>query len=384
MKGKDIMKQMSNEKINYKILISLFLMAIISIITIYSALTYTSKSLGNLALKQSIWYGIGSILVLMMLRVKNSFLYRNSLFLYIFGNVLLILLLLFGTPINNSKCWFTIPGVGSIQPSEFMKIFVMLILARMIHDFRSTYKKPTVLQEFIFILKSLVIVLIPSILTFLQPDTGAVIIYLVIYFVMMFASGIRIRWFVLAFLVIGGILGGILGIYFFKEELFIDLFGTSIFYRLDRLFDWKNGSGLQLENALASIGSAGLFGHGFNKTPLYFPESSTDFIFAVFASNFGLVGVLALLGIIIYFDLNVIRLAKRKIDDTDKYILAGIIGMLLFQQIQNIGMTVGLLPITGITLPFISYGGSSLLSYMLLVGILLNISMEKARVYKYR
>lgn len=383
MKGIDIMKQMSNEKINYKILISLFLMAIISIITIYSALTYTSKSLGNLALKQSIWYGIGSILVLIMLRVKNSFLYRNSLFLYIFGNVLLILLLLFGTPINNSKCWFTIPGVGSIQPSEFMKIFVMLILARMIHDFRSTYKKPTVLQEFIFILKSLVIVLIPSILTFLQPDTGAVIIYLVIYFVMMFASGIRIRWFVLAFLVIGVILGGILGIYFFKEELFIDLFGTSIFYRLDRLFDWKNGSGLQLENALASIGSAGLFGHGFNKTPLYFPESSTDFIFAVFASNFGLVGVLVLLGIIIYFDLNVIRLAKRKIDDTDKYILAGIVGMLLFQQIQNIGMTVGLLPITGITLPFISYGGSSLLSYMLLVGILLNISMEKARVYKY-
>ena len=378
------MKQMSNEKINFKILVPLFLMAIISIITIYSALTYTSKSLGNLALKQSIWYGIGSILVLVMLRVKNSFLYRNSLFLYILGNVLLILLLLFGTPINNSKCWFTIPGVGSIQPSEFMKIFVMLILAKMIHDFRSDYKNPTILQEFIFILKTLVVVLIPSILTFLQPDTGAVIIYLVIYFVMMFASGIRIRWFMLAFILIGGLLGAILGIYFLKEELFIDLFGTSIFYRLDRLFDWKNGSGLQLENALASIGSAGLLGHGFNKTPLYFPESSTDFIFAVFASNFGLVGVLVLLGIIIYFDLNVIRLARRKIDDTDKYILAGIVGMLLFQQIQNIGMTVGLLPITGITLPFISYGGSSLLSYMLLVGILLNISMEKARVYKYK
>lgn len=378
------MKQMSNEKINFKILVPLFLMAIISIITIYSALTYTSKSLGNLALKQTIWYIVGSILVFVILRVKNNFLYRHTWFLYIFGNILLVLLLLFGTPINNSKCWFTIPGVGSIQPSEFMKIFVMLVLATMIHNFRSTYKDATVLQEFLFILKTLVVVLIPSILTFLQPDTGAVIIYLIIYFTMMFASGIRIRWFILAFLIIGGILGGILGIYFLKEELFIDLFGTSIFYRLDRLFDWKNGSGLQLENALASIGSAGLFGHGFNKTPLYFPESSTDFIFAVFASNFGLVGVLILLGIIFYFDLNVIRLAKRKIDDTDKYILAGIMGMLLFQQIQNIGMTVGLLPITGITLPFISYGGSSLLSYMLLVGILLNISMEKTRVYKYR
>lgn len=378
------MMHMTNNKINFKILVPIFLMAIISIVTIYSALTYTSKSLGNLALKQAVWYIVGSILVIILLRVKNSFLYRHTWFLYIFGNILLIGLLLFGTPINNSKCWFVIPGIGSIQPSEFMKIFVMLTLATMIHNFRSDYKNPTVLQEFIFIIKTFTIVLIPSILTFLQPDTGAVLIYLIIYLVMMFASGIRIRWFILAFLLLSILLTSVLGIYFFKEELFIDIFGTSIFYRLDRLFDWKTGSGLQLENALASIGSAGLFGHGFNKTPVYFPESSTDFIFAVYASNFGLIGSLILIGIILYFDLNIIKLAKRKIDDTDKYILAGIVGMILFQQIQNIGMTVGLLPITGITLPFISYGGSSLLSYMLLVGILLNISMEKNRTYKYK
>ena len=152
---------------------------------------------------------------------------------------------------------------------------------------------------------------------------------------------------------------------------------------MDRLFDWRAGSGLQLENAMAAIGSAGLFGHGFNKTPVYFPESATDFIFAVFASNFGLVGVILLLAIIIFFDVSIL-LTRRKIVDTDKYVLAGIIGMLLFQQIQNIGMTVGLLPITGITLPFISYGGSSLLSYMLLAGVLINISMEKAKSYRFR
>lgn len=378
------MKQMTNKKINFKILIPVFLMAFISIVTIYSALTYTSKSLGNLALKQAIWYIVGGILVIIILKLKNDYLYRHTWFLYILGNVLLVLLLFFGTPINNSRCWFIIPGVGSIQPSEFMKIFIMLLLATMIHNFRSNYKNPTIKEEFIFILKTLIIVLIPSILTFLQPDTGAVIIYLVIYFVMMFASGIRIGWFGLAFSIAAILLGSVLGIYFFKKELFIDIFGTSIFYRLDRLFDWKAGSGLQLENALAAIGSAGMFGHGFNKTPIYFPESSTDFIFAVFASNFGFMGVLLLLGIIIYFDINIIWLAKRKIDDNDKYILGGIVGMLLFQQIQNIGMTVGLLPITGITLPFISYGGSSLLSYMLVVGILLNISMEKDRNYKYK
>lgn len=378
------MKYMTNDKINLKILIPLFLMAIISIITIYSALTYTSQSLGNLALKQAIWYIVGSVLVFIILKLKNDFLYRHTWFLYILGNILLVGLLLFGTPINNSKCWFTIPGVGSIQPSEFMKVFVMLVLATMIHNFRSDYKNPSIKEEFLFILKSLIVVLIPAILTFLQPDTGAVIIYLVIYIVMMFASGIRFRWFVLGFLLVTLGIGSVLGIYFFKEELFIDLFGTSIFYRLDRLFDWQNGSGFQLENALAAIGSAGLFGHGFNKTPIYFPESSTDFIFAVFASNFGIIGVLTLLSIIIYFDIELIKIGKRKIDDTNKYILAGVVGMLLFQQIQNIGMTVGLLPITGITLPFISYGGSSLLSYMLLVGILLNISMEKEKKYKYR
>ena len=371
-------------KINYKILISIILLSIISIITIYSSLTYTSPSLGNLALKQAIWYGIGWILVFILIKLGNDYLYRHTWFLYIVGNILLLLLLFFGTPINNSRCWFVLPGIGSIQPSEFMKIFIMLVLATMIHDFRSDYKNPDCKDEFIFILKTLGVLVIPSILTFLEPDTGAVLIYFVIYFSMMFISGIRLRWFIILILLIIGIGGLVLYLYYCREDLFIKLFGTSIYYRLERIFNWQEGSGLQLENSIAAIGSAGLFGHGFNKTPIYFPESSTDFIFAVFASNFGLVGVIILVGIIIFFDLNVYFLKDKKIEDTNKYIIAGILGMLVFQQIQNIGMTIGILPITGITLPFISYGGSSLLSYMLLVGIILNISMRKNRTYKYK
>ena len=375
---------MNIKQINLKIVIPVFIMAIISILTIYSAMTYTSSELGNLALRQGLWYGIGILLVLFLLRMKNEYLYRHTIFLYVLGNILLVGLLLFAEPVNNSKCWFTIPGIGSIQPSEFMKIFLMLMLATMIHNFRSDYKNPSLQQEFIFILKTFLVVLIPSVLTFLQPDTGAVLIYFIIYFCMMFASGIRIRWFIIAGVVLLLLLAGIFGIYFFEQDLFIDIFGTDLFYRFERIFSWRSGTGLQLENALAAIGSSGLFGHGFNQTPIYFPESSTDFIFAVFASNFGLIWSLALLFVIIYFDVQIIMLAKRKIVDTDKYILAGILGMLLFQQIQNIGMTVGLFPITGITLPFISYGGSSLLSYMILLGIILNISMEKARHYKYK
>lgn len=375
---------MKKYKINFKILIPIILLSIISITTIYSAMTYTSSSMGNLVLKQSFWYIIGWILVIILIKIKNEQIYRYTWFLYIFGNILLLCLLLFAPEINNSKCWFVIPGVGNIQPSEFMKIFVMLAIATTTHNFRMDHDEPTMLDEFVYILKTFIIVLIPSILTFLQPDTGAVIIYLVIYISMLFVSGIRFRWFIIGFILLAIICSGFLILYFFKENIFINIFGTSIYYRLDRIFNWQTGSGLQLENALAAIGSAGLFGHGFNKTPIYFPESSTDFIFAVFACNFGLIGALVLILIIIFLDVNIILLAKKNILDTDKYIIAGIVGMLLFQQIQNIGMTVGLLPITGITLPFVSYGGSSLLSYMLIVGILLNISVKKKTTYKYK
>ena len=371
-------------KVNYHILIPIFILSIISIITINSALTYTSSSLGNLALKQAIWYGVGWLFVILLVKLNNEYLFQHTWILYIIGNILLLLLLFFGTPINNSRCWFTIPGIGSFQPSEFMKIFIMLALATMIHNFRSDYDNPTIIEEFIFLIKSFVIVLIPSILTFLQPDTGAVLIYLIIYISMMFVSGIRLGWFGGAFLGMSLLIGGVLWLYVFKENTFIKLFGTSFYYRLERVFNWSQGSGLQLENALAAIGSAGLFGHGYNQTPIYFPESSTDFIFAVFASNFGFIGVILLISIILYLDIQIVLLARKRIEDTNQYILAGILGMLVFQQVQNIGMTVGLLPITGITLPFVSYGGSSLLSYMFLVGILLNISVKKNRVYKYK
>lgn len=371
------------KKINLSILIPICLLALISVVTIYSAQTYISDGDG-MALKQGMWYLIGAILVMILIKLKNEYLYKNTWILYIIGNILLLCLLLFAPEINSSKCWFVIPKVGSIQPSEFMKIFLMLTLATMIHDFRASYDAPTITKEFIFILKTLIVVLIPSVLTFLQPDTGCVIIYLIIYASMMFASGIRARWFLIAFLLVAVIASIVFGTYFLNEKLFIKIFGSNLYYRFDRIFNWSSGSGLQLENAMAAIGSAGMFGHGFNKTPIYFPEAGTDFIFAVFASNFGLFGCFLLISLLVFLDTKIILYAQRKITDTDRYILIGIASMLVFQQIQNIGMTVGLLPITGITLPFISYGGSSLLSYMIIVGILINISMEKPRKYRYK
>ena len=370
------------KKLDVSILFFVIIFAIISIVTINSALTYLSSDVGNLALKQCIWYLVAFLLVFIIFKLKNEYLYRNAWFFYALCNLLLLCLLLFAPPINNSKCWFVIPKIGSFQPSEFTKISLMLVLGSMISNFRANYNDPTVKEEFIFLVKSFIVVLIPSILTFLEPDTGAVIIYFIIYLCMLFASGIRLRWFA----ILGGLallaVGIVVGCYFTSEKLFVSIFGNNLYYRFERVFDWKSGSGLQLENALAAIGSAGVFGHGYNKTPIYFPESGTDFIFAVFASNFGLLGSFLLLLLLVLFDGKLFVLAMKKIPLTDKFVLAGVIGMLVFQQVQNIGMTIGLLPITGITLPFISYGGSSLLSYMILIGIILNINEEKSK-YKY-
>ena len=372
------MKNIFKYKIDKSIILCIILFAFISVITIGSAEHLLSEHT-NLVLKQIIWYIVGFLVVFIVIFIGNHILFKNSWFLYAFGILLLILVLIFGKEINNAKCWFQIKGIGTFQPSEFMKIILIITLGKMINKFKRMYNNPTLMEEFKFLLKVGVIVGIPSVLTFLEPDTGVVLIYLLITIIMLFISGIRYRWFA----ILGGILAGFIGIvlitYFINNDLFIDIFGSSFFLRVDRLLDWSSGSGFQLENGITAIGSGGLLGYGINNTPIYFPEPQTDFIFAVFANNFGFFGSITLLILLTFFDLKLVKLAIESPNNINKYIISGIIGMLIYQQLQNIGMTIGIMPITGITLPFISYGGSSLLSYMIMLGIILNISNENIR-----
>ena len=372
------MKNSSKYAVDLGILFSIIAFAIISIITIGSAEKLLPGET-NLMLKQIIWYLVSFGLAFVVMTLGNNFLYKNAWIFYIVGVVSLIAVLFFGATINDARCWFKIPGIGNFQPSEFMKIFLIIALGRLINDFKEKYDSPTVFEEFKFLVKVGIVVGIPSILTFLEPDTGVVLIYLLITIVMLFISGIRYRWFFILFGIAGLILGFILIMYFCFNTAFIKVFGSSLFLRLDRLFDWSKGSGYQLENGMTAIGSGGLFGYGFFNTPIYFPYPQTDFIFAVFTNNTGLIGASLLLVLIIYFDLKLINLAIESPNNTNKYVIAGIIGMLIYQQFQNIGMTLGLMPITGITLPFISYGGSSLLSYMIMAGLIFSISNENIR-----
>lgn len=375
----DYMNRISKYKVDKFILIPIIIFAIISIISISSAQELLPSYMNTLALKQSLWYVAGFLLAYFIMFIGNDFIYDNIWIFYGIGVILLVLLLLFGTPINNAKCWFSIPGLGTFQPSEFMKITLIITNAALINKFNRNFPNPSVMEEFKFLIKIGIVVLIPSFLTFLQPDTGVVLIYLLITITMLFISGIRYRWFFLLIGIIALLVGTVLAVYFIDTDIFIKIFGTDFFLRIDRLLDWSNKSGFQLENGLASIGSGGLLGHGFKNTPVYFPEPQTDFIFAVYASNFGFLGTIFLLGLIIFFDVKLINIAIKNNNNINKYVIGGIVGMLIYQQLQNIGMTFGLMPITGITLPFISYGGSSLLSYMIMAGIIFNISNQSLR-----
>lgn len=376
------MKFISKFKVDKILFISLLIMIVISITTIYSAGNMLGSPYTYLYQKQIIWYVAGFGLIYLIMSVGNKWIYENIWYFYWLFVLLLAYLLFFGTPINQTKAWFVIPKIGSFQPSEFMKIILIITLGKVLHDFNTDYKSPTLKDEFKLILKIALIVFIPSILTFLEPDTGVVLIYLVIAFFMLFISGIRYRWFIFIIALFIIALGSVISIYYFNTDLFIRIFGTDFFLRVDRILDWSIKSGYQLENSLNAIGSGGIFGNGFNNTPVYFPEAHTDFIFAVFASNFGIIGSTFLILNLLIFDFRIIGIASKNKSNTDKYIAAGIIGMLFYQQFQNISMTFGLMPITGITLPFISYGGSSLLSYMIIAGILFNISNYTIRKTK--
>lgn len=365
---------MKKKKIDIVLLILLIIFSFISIITIFSAQNILPDYLKHIYIKQILWYILGFLTISVIIKIKINWIYDNIFWFYVLGNILLVLLLFFGESVNGAKCWFKIYGLGSFQPSEFMKIILIIYIAKMIDKFHKDFDNPTFFDEFKFLIKAFIILTIPSFLTFLEPDTGNVIIYFLILFIMLFIGGIRYQWFLIFFILVLAILGSIIYLYYFNIDLFKTILGDDFFLRINRILDWSKKDGYQLNKSLISIGSAGILGYGINNTPLYFPEAQTDFIFGVFASTFGYIGSFILLFLIAIFDIKIINIAKNTKSKINKYFISGVLGMLLFQQFQNIAMTFGLMPITGITLPFISYGGSSLVLFMIMIGLILNIT----------
>ncbi len=343
-----------------------FPILIIFIIMIYSLLNMINLELisdiyDNYFYKQIIWFIFGYIIVFICSKFNIKLLFNYSFHLYIVSIILLLLVLFLGIEVNGTKAWFDL-GFMSFQPSELTKLTLTLYLSNIANEFNQKKSK----KEFLFLLKIFIITLIPSFLVFIEPDTGAIIFYLIILSVTIFNLKISKKWLILFICIIIIFIALFFYLYFFNTDLLINLIGTSFFYRIERLFSFNDN--YQIINALILIGSASSFGVGINQMNLYVPEAGTDFIYAFNIGNFGIInGVIITL---LYFIFSFILLKSIK-KANNKLFTKIFIALFLFQTIYNIFMTIGLLPIMGIPLPFLSYGGSSLIIYFLFLGIYL-------------
>ncbi len=357
-------------KSNLILFIPLFILMIFSFFCMYQA--QFVKSIYALHLKKQIlWYFIGFILILLFQKLKIRFFFEHSFFLYLIGNILLILVLFFGKEVNASRAWFDLKFFN-FQPSEFVKITLLLYLVHLSDLFHNK-----IFSEFKFILIAIIATLIPSILVFLEPDTGAIIIYLLILFSIFLLSGIKKIWFILAFGLAFVLLGGFFYLYFCNQDLLIKWIGTSFFYRVDRLLNFKKGSGMQLNNALVTIGNASFLGHGIQNNLLYVPEFPTDFVFTLNTAIFGFLGDIIVLFCFLLLNLFFINKIFKEKKYHYKLFINGFLFIFIYQQIQNILMNLGLFPIMGIPLPFLSYGGSNMIIYFIFLGFILNMTKRK-------
>ncbi len=355
--------------INNKMLLftALLIIMFISFFNMQNAKLLSSLYKLNL-IKQVIWYTLGFVILFITYKINTKALFKYAKIFY-FGSLFLLLLVLFvGKTTNGAKAWFNL-GFFSFQPSELMKIALVLYLS----EIASKESVNSIKDEFKLIVKIVLLTIIPSILVFLEPDTGAIVFYLLIAISILAFTPIHKFWFAILILILGLFLGTFVILYLFNQDILISLIGTSFFYRVERIITFKTSSSYQLENALIAIGSSSFLGTGLNKVSLYIPEAPTDFIFAFSISNFGILTGITILICYLLIDIFLIHKYFSLKDKQYKLILISFVIMFIFQQVISIGMNLGLLPIIGIPLPFLSYGGTNLIIYFIFLGIILKI-----------
>ena len=355
------MKKKILKNIDWGIFICCILLVIIGMIALFSA-TYDSEDTS--LQRQLIWFVICIPVVFIIIFIDYEAIAKISPILY--GIVLILLVIvLFTDPVNGATSWFNL-GFLSIQPAEFAKIAVILFLALVLCKIQERGKneinRPTKL------LIALAVVAIPVLLIIKQPDYGTAAAFLVATVMILFTAGI------ILLVVIAVPL-----LYFFvlpehaKERIEVFLNPESD----------PRGSGYNLTQSKLAIGAGQLTGMGLlkgNQTQLGFLyPKTTDFIFSVIGEEMGFIVAGSVIIIYVILITKSIYVAKTAKDDLGTYIAIGIAGIFLFHMVENIGMTMGLLPITGVPLPFVSYGGSSLLTNFILIALLLNISGRRQK-----
>ena len=363
----------------------LFLLFIVSIIAISSAQTSGQYSI-NFVKMQVFWYIIGAIIVGCALLFEPDQYKKLSWFLYGFGIFLLVFLIFapesIAEPRNNAKSWFTLPGIGSLQPSEFMKTFLILALSRLIFDHHEKTRVKTLKTDFWLLIKIGITTLVPLLLILQQPDLGTGLVIIAITSGMILVSGIHWKIIVPFFSFIALVGATIIVIMIYFPQILEDKVSG---YQFGRIYAWldpynySSSEGYHLITSLQAIGSGEIFGKGYMGKEVYVSERHTDFIFSVIGEEFGFIGASIVISIFFLLIYHLIKISLDTHSQFNSYICVGIISMTTFHVFQNIGMTIQVLPITGIPLPFISYGGSSLMGNMLAMGIIFSIKFYHNR-----
>lgn len=355
------------KKYRIALLASTFTLIIIGLVMIYSAsYIWAEYKFGDpfKYLKQQLLFAIvGIFVVYFTTKINYRFFYDKAKLILTICIILLVLVLIPGIGVvrNGSQSWFGIGSFG-IQPSEAAKLGLILFVAKYLNDNEKAYK------SFKGILPVLLAVGLVFLLIMLQPDLGTDVILAMSIFSLLFIAGVSMKFFY--FLGAVGIVG-ITGLILVAP------------YRLARIVSFINpwsdplGSGFQIIQSLYAIGPGGLFGFGFlnsRQKHFYLPEPQTDFIFSIVCEEFGVVGAFVVIFLFFILCYSGIKLAMKQENLFKKYVIFGIMFQIIFQTLLNLCVVVGLIPVTGVTLPFISYGGSSLLITLVSIGIVLNVS----------
>jgi rod shape determining protein RodA len=334
--------------------------------------------------KQLLWYGIGFVVMTAVLLVDYSYVRLVAPALYIAGLLLLAGLRVFGHESKGALSWYKLPGGIQFQPSELMKIFLILMLA---WYFSLREEQGKGLERFSDLLVPFLILAVPLVLILQEPDLGTSLVLIWSAGFMLISAKIRWQHVLILFLVLAIIVAALVGLYLWDREAFFKVIKP---HQWNRLISFINPDAVpadlryQVEQSLIAVGSGQLLGKGlFQGTQgryQWVPEVHSDFIFTVIAEEHGFVGASLLLLLFFLLLYRMFQIAADAKDTFGVYVIMGIVGMWIFHILENIGMTIQLMPITGIPLPFISYGGSSLLSNFVALGLVLNIGMRRKKI----
>ena len=363
------MKKKLSKNIEWSILICTVLLVIIGLIALFSA---TQNAEYDEFKKQVLWILISVPFIIAFILIDYDTIAKISPIIYAIMIVLLIGVL-FTKPINGANSWYAFGSI-SFQPAEFSKIFVIIFLALVMSRMSAKGSKEISRPTRLLIL--IAIMAIPVLLIIKQPDYGTALAFLVAFLLMLFVAGIDKKYIIVGILILAIAL----------PLLYVFVLPDHAKKRIEVFLNQDSdprGAGYNLTQSKLAIGAGELLGMGLlkgNQTQLgYLSPKTTDFIFSVIGEEMGFILSTSIVILYVVLITKSMYVAKTAKDNLGSYIAMGIAGIFLFHMTENIGMTIGLLPITGVPLPFVSYGGSSLLSNLIMIAILLNISGRRQK-----